>query len=217
MSGAEFSLLSLLKGIDRKQFRPVLLLPEEGMFADRARELGIEFHIIPSMIRFGEAYCLSNLLRVLKTIRQIVKIIQRQQIQIVHANSPRAAYIGGLAGRLAGVSTLTHVRDIEQSPFSFLTKSRILGFLSDKIIAVSKATADAILKVNPCAAQQNRSCLQWHQYRGNRVAAQKRGPEPAGDSSRSQTHRFRRHHSSCQGARHSAQSGCTDQISISFS
>ncbi|MBU4268222.1 MAG: glycosyltransferase family 4 protein [Acidobacteria bacterium] len=149
MSGAEFSLLSLLKGINRKQFRPVLLLPEEGLFAERARELGIELHIIPSMIRFGEAYFLSSLPRVLKTIKQIVKIIQRQQIQIVHANSPRAAYIGGLAGRLAGVITLTHVRDIDQSPFSSLTKSRILGFLSDKIITVSKATADAILKVNP--------------------------------------------------------------------
>jgi glycosyltransferase involved in cell wall biosynthesis len=148
MSGAEFSLLSLLKGIDRERFRPVLLLPEEGLFADRARELGIECHILPTMIRFGEGYSLSRLLRVLKSIRQIVKIIRRQQIQIVHANSPRAAYSGGLAARLAGVISLTHVRDIDQSPFSQLTKSRILGFLSDKIITVSKATADAILRVN---------------------------------------------------------------------
>ena len=118
MSGAEFSLLSLMKGIDRERFRPVLLLPEEGIFADRARQAGIGCHVVPSMIRFGEGFRLSSLPRVVKSIWQIVKIIRRQHIQIVHANSPRAAYIGGLAGRLAGVITLTHVRDIEQSPFS---------------------------------------------------------------------------------------------------
>jgi len=154
MSGAEFSLLSLLKGIDRERFRPVLLLPEEGIFADRARRLGIGCHVVASMIRFGEGYRLSRLPRVVKSIWQIVKIIRRQHIQIVHANSPRAAYIGGLAGRLAGVITLTHVRDIEQSPFSSLAKSRLLGFLSDKIIAVSKATAEAILGVNPALGRK---------------------------------------------------------------
>ena len=149
MSGAEFSLLSLMKGLDREQLRALLLLPEEGLFADRAREMGIELLIVPSMIRFGEVHGLATLPRAIKTIWRIVKIIRRQRVRVVHANSPRAAYIGGLAGRLAGAFTLTHVRDIDQSPFLSLTKSRMLGFLTDKIIAVSQATADAIFVVNP--------------------------------------------------------------------
>ncbi len=149
MSGAEFSLLSLMKGLDREQFRALLLLPEEGLFADRAREMGIELQIVPSMIRFGEMHGLAALPRAIKSIWRIVKIIRRRRIQVVHANSPRAAYIGGLAGRLAGVFTVTHVRDIDQSPFLSPAKSRLLGLLSDKVIAVSQSTADAVLGVNP--------------------------------------------------------------------
>lgn len=149
MSGAEFSLLSLMKGLDRGRFQPLLLLPEEGLFADRAREAGIEIEIVPAMIRFGEMHGLATLPRALKSIWRIARIIRRRRIWIVHANSPRAAYIGGLAGRLAGAFTVTHVRDIDQSPLLSPAKSRFLAWLSDKVIAVSQSTAAAILKVNP--------------------------------------------------------------------
>jgi len=149
MSGAEFSLLSLLKGLDRKQFSPLLLLPEAGLFAERAQQAGIEVQIVPAMIRFGEAHGLAALPRAMRSIWRIVRIIRRRRIRIVHANSPRAAYTGCLAGRLAGARTLTHVRDIEQSPFRSPAKSRLLAWLSDRIVAVSQATAAAILDVNP--------------------------------------------------------------------
>jgi glycosyltransferase involved in cell wall biosynthesis len=149
MSGAEFSLLSLMRGLDRTQFQSLLLLPGEGLFAECARKAGIELQIVPSMVRFGEAFRLRVLPRVAICVWQIMKIIRCRRIRIVHVNSPRAAYIGALAGRLAGAFTLTHVRDIEQSPFASRTKSRLLGFLSDRIVAVSRATAHAILTVNP--------------------------------------------------------------------
>lgn len=149
MSGAEFSLLSLMRGLDRKQFQPLLLLPGEGLFAECARKAGIELQIVPFMVRFGEAFRPRVLPRVAACVWQVRRIIRRRRIRIVHANSPRAAYIGALAGRLAGAFTLTHVRDIEQSPFGSRAKSRLLGFLSDRIVAVSQATADAILAVNP--------------------------------------------------------------------
>ena len=149
MSGAEFSLLSLMKGLDRRRFQPLLLLPEEGPFAERARKLGIEIHFVPALIRFGEGYGLRALPRVARSAWRIVTLIRRRRIAIVHANSPRAAYIGNLAGRLAGAFTLTHVRDIERSPFCSPAKSRWLGFLSDRIIAVSKAAAAAVLDVRP--------------------------------------------------------------------
>lgn len=154
MSGAEFSLLSLMKGLDRRQFSPLLLLPEEGLFAERARQAGIELQFVPAMIRFGEAHGPAALPRAIRSVWRIVRIIRRRRIRIVHANSPRAAFTGGLAGRLAGARTVTHVRDIEQSPFSSLAKSRIINFLSDKIIAVSQATADAIQGVNPALGRK---------------------------------------------------------------
>lgn len=149
MSGAEFSLLSLMQGLDRRRFQPLLLLPEEGPFAERARRLGIEIHFLPAMIRFGEGYGLRALPRVAGSLWRIVTLIRRRRVAIVHANSPRAAYIGNLAGRLAGALTLTHVRDIESSPFRSPAKARWLGLLSDRIIAVSRAAAAAILDVRP--------------------------------------------------------------------
>jgi glycosyltransferase involved in cell wall biosynthesis len=149
MSGAEFSLLSLMAGLDRKKFRPILLLPEPGPFLDKARTHGIETLILPSLIKFGEYFRFWKIQKIFRSVLWLKKIISEKKIHLVHCNSPRASYVGGLAALFCGVPCLTHVRDIQQSPFVSPLKSRLLGYLSQQIVAVSKATADAILQVNP--------------------------------------------------------------------
>lgn len=149
MSGAEFSLLRLMRGLDQRKFHPVLLLPEPGPFQDQAEKLGIETVILAQLIKFGEHFHWYKIPKACLAVCRLRRIIRAKKILLVHGNSPRAAYIGGLAARLSGVPSLTHVRDIQQSPFASPLKSRLLGFISNRIIAVSKATADAILKVNP--------------------------------------------------------------------
>ena len=149
LGGASNSLLSLFEALDRKRFEPVLLLPEEGDFSREAGKIGVETVILPSMIRFGEGYRLSRLPRILRSLAALVKVIRRKRIRIVHSNSPRTAYLGGTAARISGVRSVTHVRDIHLSPFASPRKARLLGRLSDAIVAVSSATRESIVTATP--------------------------------------------------------------------
>ena len=149
MSGAEFSLVSLLEKINRKRFNPILLLPQNGPFYDKANKIGIETLILPTMIKFSEGHNLSTFPKIVKAVYQLTHLIQKKNIQLVHSNSPRTAYIGGIAAKLTSIPSVIHVRDIHLSPFSHPLKARFLNILSDEIVAVSSATRDSILKSAP--------------------------------------------------------------------
>jgi len=149
MSGAEFSLLALLENLDRRRFTPILLLPKSGLFAKKAAEAGIETVILPSLIHFGEVYRLLKIPKASRAILGLTRIIRKRDIRLIHCNSPRAGYLGGAAARLCSLPSVIHVRDIHLSPFQSLGKARLLGWLSDLIIAVSAATRQSIVKKTP--------------------------------------------------------------------
>ena len=149
MSGAEFSLCSLMERIDEVGFNPLLLLPETGQFADKARQMNIETLILPSLIKYGEGHRFHKLPKIASAIFQLKKIIRDKKVRILHSNTPRVAIIGGTAARMAGILSVVHVRDIYLSPFSHPLKARLLNFLSDVIVTVSSATRDSIIATSP--------------------------------------------------------------------
>jgi glycosyltransferase involved in cell wall biosynthesis len=149
MSGAEFSLLSLMAGLDKNKFQPILLLPEPGPFLDKAGTFGIETVILPHLIKFGEYFHFWKIPKALWAVLRLQKIIRGKEISLVHCNTPRAAYIGGLAAKLCGIPSVTHIRDIGLSPFVKKWQSRLLGFLSDRMISVSRATKMYVIGKNP--------------------------------------------------------------------
>ena len=149
MSGAEFSLISLMTGLDKERFQPILLLPERGPLSDQADNFGIETIILSSLIRFGEHFRFWKILKALRAVWKLKKIIRTKGISLVHCNTPRAAYIGGLAAKLCKIPSVTHIRDIGQSPFEKTWPTRLIGFLSDIMISVSWATKSYIIGLNP--------------------------------------------------------------------
>jgi glycosyltransferase involved in cell wall biosynthesis len=152
MSGAEFSLLRLMCALDRNKFQPILLLPQTGPFNEQAGKKGIETIILSQLIRFGESWRWHKVPKAVRAVNRLLGIMRSRNIRLLHANSPRAVYLAGLAARRAGVPVVTHVRDTHQSPFASPGKSRLLGFLSERIVAVSRAAADVVLSVNPALA-----------------------------------------------------------------
>ncbi len=149
MSGAEFSLLSLMAGLDKNKLQPILLLPEAGPFLDRAEALGIETVVLSQMIRFGECFHFWKIPQAGWAVLKLRKIIRKKGIALVHCNTPRAAYLGGLAARLCGIPSVTHVRDIGQSPFVRGWQARLIGGLSDALFCVSLATKKFVAGLNP--------------------------------------------------------------------
>ncbi|WP_333677091.1 glycosyltransferase family 4 protein [Dyella sp.] len=114
LNGAPQSLLTLLAGLDRKEFRPLLLVPSEGQLADAARAIGVDVYITPLsqvlMQRPNRFALCRHFVRLLVSIGAIMGLIVRERVSRVHINvavTPDAA----LAGRLLVVPVVWHFRE----------------------------------------------------------------------------------------------------------
>lgn len=144
MSGAEVSLVSLLRNLDPERYIPVVVLPGEGTFYDELKD-GFHVEIVP-MRRFKRIknpfLLLAYLINVCRAIRQISVILRKENIQLIHSNSTNAHIFGGIAGWIKGVPSLWHVRDVV--PLGVLGK--ILFFLSERIIVPSRFVKGTVLE-----------------------------------------------------------------------
>lgn len=111
IGGGEVSLLKLLEALDRREFRPLVVVPAEGSIARRCRDLRIPVHAVdlPSPKRL-------RILSMLRSVRTLTRLLRAEQVHLVHANGSRAMIYGGLAARLTAVPCLWHVRVAERDP-----------------------------------------------------------------------------------------------------
>lgn len=147
---------ALMETLDRNEYCPRLALPAPGPFSELAGEKRIPVDIIPGMIQFGEKHSPEKLPRYMRALVRLHRLIKKHEINIVHSNSPRAAFLGGAAARLSGVSSVIHVRDIHQNPFTHAWKGLLLEKWADAVIAVSQATLDSVLAFRPEMKQRAR-------------------------------------------------------------
>lgn len=80
IGGGESHLLDLVTFLDKEQFEPVCLAFTPGEMINRLETMGIRCFVIDTLKAFD-----------LKIQRQIVELMQREQIQLVHAHGSRAA------------------------------------------------------------------------------------------------------------------------------
>ena len=140
ISGAEESLLALIKRIDREAFMPVLACPP-GPLVERAQEAGATVHplIVTRFRRTSNPFTKSTYaLAWFAGTNQIRKIIRDVQPRLVHSNSATAHLYAGSVARKAGVACVWHARDLRPLPFP----SRTLCRKTDRVIAISEAVAD---------------------------------------------------------------------------
>ncbi len=134
MWGARKSLADLLCSLDRRKFQPFVVLPEEGPLSWFLEERKIPFYILPlpSWRKFKKWR------RIPSTLFRLWKVIQREKVHLIHANSHFVAPYGIVCGKLTKTPVITHVR-------SLLTPDKIGKYLlrwSDMIICNSYATAE---------------------------------------------------------------------------
>ena len=131
VGGGELSLLGLLGGLDRGRWAPVVVVPEDGAVAGRARELGLPVHVIPlpSLRRPGPA--------VARSVGALRRLTAETRAGLIHANGSRAMVYAGLAGRLGGRPVVWHVRIAERSG----ALDCALYALATAVIVISRAVA----------------------------------------------------------------------------
>jgi glycosyltransferase involved in cell wall biosynthesis len=130
IGGGEMSILTVMRNLDRKAFRPVLVTYAEGPFAGRARACGIETHVLRR----------SGLLSEPAVIGGLVGIIKSRGVRLVHVNSLDLR--GAAASRIAAVPLVGHLRVI----IRFTRRDRLFVRMSSMTIAVSAAAVEAFCR-----------------------------------------------------------------------
>lgn len=128
VGGGELSMLQLMDGLQYTGHKVSLLTSGEGELAERARAKGHGVHIVP-MPPIGW--------KSMAAISAWKRFLRENSCSILHAQTPRAAFYAGVAGRRAAVPSIFHcrvaVRDRKLDP--------ILVRLASRVICNSRATA----------------------------------------------------------------------------
>jgi glycosyltransferase involved in cell wall biosynthesis len=114
ISGAEVSLLGTADALARAGVRLVLVVPEAGELASRARARGHEVRSTPLPApRFtSNPFTLSaGALGLARAARDLARIIRREGVDLVHANSVRAGLIASFGSSLHARPVVWSVRD----------------------------------------------------------------------------------------------------------
>ena len=148
--GAEKSLTTLLKHIDRSRFNPIVILPENGPLEHQLNSINIEYYIIP-MPRWvnWEKKRIFEKTRVTleenKAVQSLITITQKYNIKLVYSNTI-ANRTGAKLAKKLDLPHIWHIREILylneslSSIYSIKKTLRIIENSSDYIIANSQET-----------------------------------------------------------------------------
>jgi glycosyltransferase involved in cell wall biosynthesis len=146
--GAEEHMLCLLRGLDRRRFRPLLVCPVE-LLALLRPELPEDVAVLPlglySHRQFGLMWELSSFLR-------------REHVDVLHAHGFRPSLLASPVGRWAGVPVTVetpHVREYWRKGWKAnYTVDRVASRLVDRYIAVSEANKKYLVDEKKLSAKK---------------------------------------------------------------
>jgi glycosyltransferase involved in cell wall biosynthesis len=122
-------LFTALERLDRRRYRPIVLLPSAGPIEPRLQRLGIDYEI------WGPDHEPRNKMRYVLDVLRIARFFRRKRVDLLHINHAgywRPAEV--IAAKLAGVPIVTHYHRVVTKPNPFLKHSSL-------IVAVSRYTA----------------------------------------------------------------------------
>lgn len=109
LGGAEFSLLDLLRTLDRSRFEPTLACPP-GPLAERARGLGVAVADL-ALEKLKDRNPVRSITHLLRGQGVLSTLVREGGFQIAHANTLRTAMVAASAGRRLPARFAWHVRD----------------------------------------------------------------------------------------------------------
>lgn len=128
-SGPEQCLLALMAGFDRNRFRPVLALPADCLFAERARELGIPVEVLD----FQFDRCLPA------GLNSCHELLDKYGVGLVHLDTyPNAALV--MAAYHRNIPIIGHLRGPVPEDIPDV------AYCVDRIITVSEFIAESLRK-----------------------------------------------------------------------
>lgn len=137
VGGSHISAIGLIQKIDRRRYRPLVILQhEQGELASFFERFGIPTERAPQSaeLAHGRRLGVGDLLGIGRNVRALAKFLRSRNVSIVHSNDGRSAATWGLAARLAGAKLVWHHRS---DPNAFGLRFAA-PFLAHRVVAVSK-------------------------------------------------------------------------------
>lgn len=131
LGGGEWSALALLRALARaRQVEPLGVVSADGPVRLRLSAAGVASEVlpIPSPLRHPVG--------AVRTLYRMWRLLRRRGVDVVHAGRSRAALYAGIAGRLAGVPMVWHVRE---SARDVAVYDVVLALLARRVVFVSGA------------------------------------------------------------------------------
>jgi glycosyltransferase involved in cell wall biosynthesis len=157
-AGGETYLLRVLRHLDRSRYRPFVVLPREGTLIGKLDALRVDWAVVEAEHGWikQETPWYRFLGEVRGRVEQMLQLIEREAISLVHTNSNHRIE-GAFAARLAGVHHL-YLGHIEYQhdmpifvrfPLTPASYAQVMGELSSQVIAVSRSVADTLAPFVP--------------------------------------------------------------------
>ena len=144
--GADIVMLELIKGLNKKTFKPIVILPNDGPLVNKLKDENIEVLIEPYPILRRKYFNIKGIINYafnyFKYSKKLVKYIKENKIDIVHVNTS-AVLEGCFIKRRTKVKIVWHIHEILLKPkfvSNFIYKS--IARSADKVVCVSNAVAN---------------------------------------------------------------------------
>jgi len=159
LGGGEIALLRLVEALDKSRFMPVVLLALEGPLVEKLRSAGIETHVDPlaqdtlkvhrSTLGISSLFRANRVFEIMRYAWRLAGWARRERIALIHTNSLKSDIYGGLAGRLAHIPVLWHIRDTINGSYMPAAAAAIFRGLTktipNAVVANSQSTLDSLL------------------------------------------------------------------------
>lgn len=153
LSGAELALARLLTALDNVHC--VVILGEDGPLVTELEVRGIDVRVLSLPARTRERSRhellqdpLGTAADLLGYLRRLNKLVAEIKPDIIHTNSLKAHFYGGVVARLRGVPQVWHARDIAEPPYVNKHVARLVRIaarvLPRVVISNSRATAHSL-------------------------------------------------------------------------
>lgn len=150
VAGAQKSLLAALGRLPAHGVTPLVLFPHEGAFVDLCRAAGLYVEVLPAPPSFevyGRALMRASLPAQALTLareglpyaRTLGRRARALGARALHFNTPRGIVMAGLAGKLAGLGTVLHLRGSATIGRLYWA---VAEALADRIVLVAGALRD---------------------------------------------------------------------------
>ena len=147
IGGAEESLSTLLKFLDRKKFDPFVVVPDHGALEQRLLKDNVRVKVIPwghISRRFSRKNIFSFLFLPLVLPEIIILLIRlrrlaaQEKIDLIHTNGLKCHFLGAILSFCAKTKIVWHIREIYTFPIRMGLRF-FRAFSSAEVIAISRA------------------------------------------------------------------------------